>query len=94
MKEVTQERLTNYQELTQEALRVAKQAPIQEPAHAQEIFDMVQRYLSDAQYFRKQGDWTRAFAAVNYAHGWLDCGARLRVYLVSDNHLFTEDGED
>lgn len=94
MREITQEHLTRYQELTAQALDAAKQAPIQDQSAAKEIFDMAERYLSDAQYFRENEDWVRAFGAVNYAHGWLDCGARLKVYLVSDNHLFTEDGED
>ncbi len=31
-----------------------------------------------------------AFAAVNYAHGWLDAGARLGVFDVgADDRLFT-----
>jgi hypothetical protein len=29
------------------------------------------------------------FAAVNYAHGWLDCGARLKIFDVRDDKLFT-----
>lgn len=94
MHEVTEEHLTRYQELTREALLAARSAPILDEAAAKQIFDMVERYCSDAQYFRKQGDWPRALAAVSYAHGWLDCGARLKVFSVSDNRLFTEDGED
>jgi hypothetical protein len=35
-----------------------------------------------------------AFAALNYAHGWLDAGARLGLFDVGkDNVLFTVDGE-
>lgn len=94
MREVSDEHLTKYQEITQEALTAARNAPIHAPEHAEQIFDMVERYLQDAKYFRKQGDYVRAIAAVSYAHGWLDCGARTRVYEVTDNRLFTEDGED
>ena len=94
MREVTQEHLERYQAITAEALQAAKQAPINDSAAAKQIFDMVERYLSDAQYFKEQNDWPRALAAASYAHGWLDCAARTKIFVVSDNRLFTEDGED
>jgi hypothetical protein len=30
-----------------------------------------------------------SFAALNYAHGWLDSGVRLDIFKVRDNKLFT-----
>ena len=55
---------------------------------------MAQRYFDDALYFRKKEDYTTAFAALNYAHGWLDAGARLGLFDVGkDNKLFTVDDE-
>jgi uncharacterized protein len=52
---------------------------------------MAERYISDAQFFEQNGDLLRALAALSYAHGWLDCGARLRFYHVTDDRLFTVD---
>ncbi len=50
---------------------------------------MVEAYVGDAAYFEKQGNLVNAFAAINYAHGWLDCGARLGIFKVKNNKLFT-----
>ena len=61
---------------------------------AQDFLDMAQRYISDAEYFLKEGDSARAFACLNYAHGWLDAGARLGLFDVDgDSTLFTVDEE-
>jgi hypothetical protein len=38
---------------------------------------MVGAYISDSKYFLSEGRGDDAFAAINYAHGWLDCGVRL-----------------
>ena len=38
---------------------------------------MVNAYHSDAIFFLSEGRGDDAFAAVNYAHGWIDCGVRL-----------------
>ena len=94
MQAISEEHLNKYRAITTEALQAAKQAPINDQAGAEQIFDMVERYLQDAQYFREKDDWPRCLAAISYAHGWLDCGARLKTYTVTDNRLFTEDGED
>jgi hypothetical protein len=50
---------------------------------------MVEAYLSDSQHFQKNKEYVLAYGALNYAHGWLDAGARLKIYKVSDNNLFT-----
>ena len=51
---------------------------------------MANAYYSDAKHFRETGDLVTAFAAVNYAHGWLDCGARIGLFEVDgDDQLFT-----
>jgi hypothetical protein len=56
------------------------------------VFDMAQRYFSDAKHFEQKGDIVTAFAALNYAHGWLDAGARLGFFDVDhDDTLFTVD---
>ncbi len=82
--------LAKYEALTHEALALAQGAPVlDERAHI--ILDMAARYVSDATYFKSQGDLLRAIAALAYAHGWLDSGARLRFFHVTDDRLFTID---
>ena len=59
---------------------------------AEDFLDMAQRYIKDAHYFLEKGDVARAFGALNYAHGWLDAGARLGLFDVDkDSELFTVD---
>lgn len=83
-------RLAKYFETTEKALGMVKKAIIKgREKEAREIISMVENYLSDAHSFEKQGHWVNAFAAINYAHGWLDCGVRLDVFNVKDNKLFT-----
>ena len=57
---------------------------------AQDFLGMARSYYEDAGHFRSEGRALEAFAAVNYAHGWLDAGARLGVLDVGgDDRLFT-----
>ena len=77
---VTSERIDKYLGLTAKALE--KVSIIDEPesdnhAKAEDILGMVNAYYSDAQYFLSEGRGDDAFAAINYAHGWIDCGVRL-----------------
>ena len=50
---------------------------------------MAENYLKDAKFFEKKGDYINAFAAINYAHGWIDSGVRLGIFDVNDDKLFT-----
>ena len=50
---------------------------------------MVSNYVSDAHHFEDKKDWINTFAALNYSHGWLDCGVRTKVFDVKDDKLFT-----
>lgn len=87
---ITPEKIEKYQNLTTTALTKAKQSIIKgKQSHAKEIIDMVENYLSDAKHFKSQDDFVNAFAALNYAHGWLDSGVRLDIFDVKDNKLFT-----
>jgi len=89
-KRITQEKLEKYFKLTSKALKVAKTSVIKgKQKYAKEIFEMVENYLSDAKHFEKNQDFVNAFAALNYAHGWLDSGVRLDVFDVKDDKLFT-----
>ena len=57
---------------------------------ANRILKMVRSYHSDATYFLKEGRGDDAFAAINYAHGWLDAGVRLELLDGKDDwKLFT-----
>lgn len=57
---------------------------------AEDFLEMAKAYYQDAVHFRDKGDLPRAVACVNYAHAWLDSGARLGVFEVDeDDKLFT-----
>ena len=87
---ITEEKIRKYRSITKEALEIAKKKVSKGKAkEAKEIIDMVSNYLSDAEYFEKRKDYVNCFAAINYSHGWLDCGARLKIFNVKDNNLFT-----
>lgn len=87
---ITKQRLKKYFSLTSKALKIAEKSGIKgKEKEFFEIIKMVKNYLSDAKYFESKGDFVNAFAALNYAHGWLDAGARLDIFDVDDNKLFT-----
>ena len=87
---ITKEKLEKYLKLTSNALEVVKKNIIQgKENYAKEIIEMVENYLSDAKHFEKKGDFIDAFAALNYAHGWLDSGVRLDIFNVQDDRMFT-----
>ncbi len=57
---------------------------------AEDFLGMAKAYYEDAVHFKERGDVVNAFACVNYAHGWLDAGARLGVLDTGgDDQLFT-----
>ena len=87
---ITKEKINKYYTLTNKALKIAERSIIKgKEKKAKEIIDMVSNYLSDAKYFEKKPDFVNAFAALNYPHGWLDSGVRLKIFDVKDDKLFT-----
>lgn len=87
---VCKTKIEKYRKLTAKALAIAKKSVNKgKETEAKEIIRMVECYISDAEHFEKQRHFVNAFAAINYAHGWLDAGARLKIFDVSDNNLFT-----
>lgn len=57
---------------------------------AEDFLGMARAYYEDAKHFRDRGELEKALANVNYAHGWLDAGARLGLFDVGgDDRLFT-----
>ncbi|QLH75069.1 MAG: DUF357 domain-containing protein [Methanomassiliicoccales archaeon] len=91
--QITEEHLARYLEITQRALdKVVIAAPPRSFNRrlAESFLQMAQTYYKDALHFKEEGDLVNAFACVNYAHGWLDCGARIGIFDVGqDDQLFT-----
>lgn len=82
--------LGKYLKITEKALEIAKKSVNKtKKSEAKKILEMAEAYLSDSKHFKSQGHYVNAFAAINYAHGWLDSGARLGIFNVKDNKLFT-----
>ncbi len=95
VKEVSDDKLDKYFSISKEAYEKAKETPseVKVDGAREDFLDMIERYLSDAQHFRDKDDYINAFAALNYAHGWLDAGARIGLWAVKDSRLFTVDDE-
>ena len=87
---IKKQKLEKYFKITEKALKEVKKKIIKgKETYAKEIINMVENYLSDAKFFESKKDFVNAFAAINYAHGWLDSGVRLDVSDVKDDKLFT-----
>ena len=83
-------RLAHYFEVSEKAFKIAEKSVMKgREEDAKEILKMAKCYLEDARHFEKENNKVNAFAAINYAHGWLDAGARLGIFDVSDTELFT-----
>ena len=77
---VALERINKYLDLTAKALvkvSIIDEEGTENYTKAEDILGMVRAYHSDAKVFLDEGRGDDAFAAVNYAHGWIDCGVRL-----------------
>jgi len=90
---VTEEKLNHYLGLTKRAREKATPIPVQgSPEHDQltVLLRMADDYASDAKHFMDNGDYVRAFGAINYAHAWIDAGVKLRLLDGhGDDDLFT-----
>lgn len=76
--EVTREKLQKYIKLTETALKKAKLKKTvskYDRKRFDAFKDFCERYLSDAKHFMEKGDYVTAFAALNYAHAWMDAAA-------------------
>lgn len=87
------ERVEKYIALTSAALAKLKVAAPERSFNrklADDVLTMARSYFEDAKEFARKGDLVNAFACVNYAHGWLDSGARIGLFDVGgDDQLFT-----
>ena len=90
---MTEERVQKYIRLTWDALDKVEIAAPERSFNrklADDFLKMAEAYFEDAKDFEAKGDLVNAFACINYAHGWLDCGARIGLFDVgSDDRLFT-----
>jgi len=93
---ITKQKLDKYFDVTGRALakvKIVDNPDIKDSVKkAEDYLDMAKRYYSDARHFMEKGDFVNSFACLNYAHGWLDAGARIKLFDVGgDNVLFTVD---
>ncbi len=87
---ITDEKIGKYFKVTETALEIVKKNIIHGMEEkAKEIISMASNYVSDAKHFLKKRDKVNCFAALNYAHGWIDSGVRLGIFNVDDDQLFT-----
>ncbi|MFA4960207.1 MAG: DUF357 domain-containing protein [Candidatus Pacearchaeota archaeon] len=87
---ITSEKLKKYFKVTESAFTEIKKNIFNgKEKEAKEIIEMAKNYISDAHHFKEKKDFVNAFAALNYAHGWIDSGVRLKIFDVNDNRLFT-----
>ncbi len=93
MNEVTEEKLNKYISVTEKAIGKAEKSKNRTSLakEREDCLDMIKRYFSDALHYKEKGDFVTAFAALNYAHGWLDACARIGIFDVHDSELFTVD---
>ena len=91
--EISRDHIDRYIATTKEALgKVRVAAPERSHNHklAQDFLTMARSYFEDAVHFAGAGDLVNALSCVNYAHGWLDAGARTGLFDVGgDDRLFT-----
>ncbi len=90
---IDEETIERYLNITKTALDKLRIAPPERSFGrkiAEDFLAMAHAYFEDAKHFSKNGDLVNAYGAVNYAHGWLDAGARLGLFDVGgDDRLFT-----
>ena len=90
---ITEQKLEKYFEVSEKALSKAEKSKNRTnlSKEREDMIDMIKRYISDAKHFYEKKDFVNAFACLNYAHGWLDSGARIGIFDVHDPKLFTAD---
>ncbi|WP_048152389.1 DUF357 domain-containing protein [Palaeococcus ferrophilus] len=91
MREITEEKLQKYFQIAREALETLEIAVHEKSLLypvAKDFLTMARSYYEDARYYYEKGDYVTAFAALNYAHGFIDAGVRLGVFKGEDDRLF------
>lgn len=78
--EVTESLIQRYVALTKAARKKATPLFPEDSPQGQRLskmMEMADSYTSDAEWFSEQGDFVRAFGAINYAHAWIDCAVKI-----------------
>jgi hypothetical protein len=89
---ITKEKLEKYFQISKQALQEIKNNISEgREKEAKEIIEMVECYVKDAKFFEEKSDYVNCLASLSYAYGWIDCGARLKVFKVNNRKLFTTD---
>ncbi len=86
------EKVEKYEKLTTRGLKeikFKKNLSEIEKATAEDFLSMAKNYYNDAKYFKKEGKLLTSLAAFSYAHAWLDAGVRAKVFIATDDQLFT-----
>lgn len=86
------EKVIRYENMLKRALEKANYSPIPEShmyAVAKDYHTMAEAYYRDGLYFLEKEDPVNALVAFSYGHAWLDAGAKLGVFAVDDETLFT-----
>jgi len=90
---IDDQKMAKYLDITTRARKKLDLAPPARSFDRRLAFKLLDRsdlYFRTAVDYRKENDYVRAFAAVNYAHAWLDAGARIGLFDVGgDDVLFT-----
>ena len=89
-----EDKLKKYFSMTERALKkvkISKKLNKKEKKTAENFIIMSKSYYNDAKYFEKKKDKLNAFAAVCYAHAFLDAGCIAGYFDVKDNKLFMVD---
>lgn len=88
MDKITPEKLEKYIKLTEKALKELENVKDEK---ALILIGMSKNYYKDALHFKEKDDYVNAFAAINYAHAFLDSAALLKLINIKDNKLFMVD---
>ena len=90
---ITDEKMAKYLDITTRArkkLNIAPPVRSFDRKLAIQFLETSESYFKEAVEYRNRYDFVRAFASVNYAHAWLDGGARMGLFDVEeDDVLFT-----
>jgi hypothetical protein len=91
---LTKKKLDHYFSLTEKTLKNLK---IKKPKNktlqkaSKDFLNLAKCYYKDAKYFYNKKDYVNAFAAINYAHAFLDAGAILGIFHIEDPKLLMVD---
>ena len=78
-------------EMALKKIKLSKKLTIKDKKTAENFIKISKCYYNDARYFERKKDNVNAFAAVCYAHAFLDAGCIAGFFDVRDSKLFMVD---